>query len=880
MSMIGRVLGRYQIESKLGEGGMGVVYKGHDTQLGRPVAIKVLPQDRVSDPLRKERFALEARAASALNHPGIVTIYDISSDEGIDFIVMEYVPGRTLDAVIPAKGLSAGRALRYGVAIADALSKAHEAGILHRDLKPSNIVVTDDDAIKVLDFGLAKLVEPSTDVEQARTQTAVLTDAGTVVGTAAYMSPEQARGDKVDSRSDIFSFGAVLYEMVTGRRPFDAPSRVEVLGKVLNSDPEAPRNLSSVSSDVERTILRCLRKDPARRFQTMADLKVALEDLAADVASGSQAQPAAVRRRGRWTWAAASLVVLLALVVFVGWQMRRPQASQTSLHAVPMTSLHGVTRSPSFSPDGNQVAFSWTGPEGNNQDIYVQQIGTTTQLRLTTDSADDYSPLWSPDGRWIAFLRGEVDGRQSELRLVPPLTGPERKLIDIHPSGFLRPVTLAWCPDSSCVVVTDSLGENQPDALFVVPLDSSQKRPLTRGSKFSDNDPAISPDGKWLVFRRDVAPLAGQLNLLALGSGMIASGEPRPITPVDLYAFNPRWMPDSTAIVFSAKQRLWTLRVAGDTSSEVLPFVGEDGVTPIVSAAQSGRSPRLAYVRNYTDANIWRVDIASPGAPASSPPTLAISSTRRDAIPHVSPDGRQVTFTSTRSGEHEIWRADISGGNAVQLTSLRSNPGWPRWSPDGKLIAFHTNGVEGNGDVWIVPAEGGQPRNLTSHAATDTFPSFSRDGRWVYFNSTRTGLSKIWKIPVAGGEAVQVSPDAGFMAIESTDGAFVYYTAGENTNSPAPLWRMPVAGGTPIKIVDDVVSTAFDVVEKGIYYLERAGGATKLRYVDLASRKVTTVSENLGNVELGLGASPDGRSVFYTRIDSSVNDLMLVDNFR
>ena len=470
----------------------------------------------------------------------------------------------------------------------------------------------------------------------------------------------------------------------------------------------------------------------------MADLKVALEDLVADMASGSQAQPAIVRDQRRWTWAAASLV-LAVVTAFVGWQAWLPQKSATPLRAEPMTSLPGVTRSPSFSPDGSQVAFSWTGPAGNNQDIYVQQIGTTTQLRLTTDPANDYSPLWSPDGRWIAFLRGEVDGQQSELRLVPPLTGPERKLIDIHPSGFLRAVTLAWCTDSSCLVVTDSLGEKQPDALFVVALDSGQKRQLTRGSQFSDNEPAISPDGKWLVFRRDVAPFAGQLNLLALGSGLTARGEPRPITPVDLYAYNPRWMPNSAEIVFSAKQRLWTLGITGNASPELVPFAGEDGLLPIVSAAQPGRSSRLAYVRNYTDANIWRVETSSPGAPASSPPTVAISSTRRDAIPHVSPDGRQLTFTSTRSGEHEIWRADISGGNAVQLTSLRSNPGWPRWSPDGKLIAFHTNGVEGNGDVWIVPAEGGEPRNLTAHRATDVFPSFSRDGRWVYFSSTRTG---------------------------------------------------------------------------------------------------------------------------------------------
>jgi Tol biopolymer transport system component len=609
MSMIGRVLGRYRIESKLGEGGMGVVYKAHDTHLDRPVAIKILPQDRVADPLRKERFALEAKAASALNHPG-------------------------------------------------------------------------------------------------------------------------------------------------------------------------------------------------------------------------------------------------------------------------------VTRSPSFSPDGNQVAFSWTGPEGNNQDIYVQQIGTTTQLRLTTNAADDYSPLWSPDGRWIAFLRGEGDGRQNELRLVPPLTGPERKLTDIHPRGFLRPVTLAWCPDSSCLVVTDSPGENQPDSLFVVTLASGEKRRLTSGAVFADSDPAISHDGRWLAFRREVAPFSGQINLLALRNDLTASGEPRAITPLDLYAYSPTWMPDSTEIVFTAKSRLWRVRTDGDTSPEVLPFAGEDGVAPIVSMAQPGRPSRLAYVRSYVDSNIWRVETSSPGALASSSPMVAISSTRRDAIPHVSPDGQQVVFTSTRSGEHEIWRADRSGGNAVQLTSLQSNPGWPRWSPDGMLIAFHTNGVEGNGDIWIVPAEGGQPRNLTSHPATETFPSFSRDGQWVYFNSTRTGDTRIWKMPVPGGDPVQVTQDVGLMAIESTDGAHVYYTGGRNTNNPAPLWQIPVTGGTPIKIADDVIATAFDVLEKGIYYLERSGSDTRLRYIDFASRSTTTVAEKLGDVEFGLGASADGRTVFYTRTDSSVNDLMLVDNFR
>jgi len=297
--MIGQTLDHYRIESKLGEGGMGVVYEARDTHLDRPVAIKILPADKVADPGRKQRFVQEAKAASALNHPNIVTIYDIRSQDGTDFIVMEHIKGRTLDQLIAAKGMRPARALEYAVQIADAMAQAHGAGILHRDLKPSNIMVTDDGRAKLLDFGLAKLLEPTDSLADAITLVArPLSKEGAVMGTAAYMSPEQAEGQKLDGRSDIFSFGSVLYEMVTGRRPFTADSQLSILTKILKEEPAPPRQLdTSIPPELEKLILRCLRKDPARRYQTMADLKVALEDLQAEPISG-------LSSRRKWAWAA------------------------------------------------------------------------------------------------------------------------------------------------------------------------------------------------------------------------------------------------------------------------------------------------------------------------------------------------------------------------------------------------------------------------------------------------------------------------------------------------------------------------------------------------------------------------------------------------
>jgi len=927
--MLGRTLDHYRIESKLGQGGMGVVYKARDTHLDRPVAIKVLPPERVTDPERKRRFIQEAKAASALNHPNIVTIYDVRSEAGVDFIAMEFIEGQTLDEQIAGKAMRPAEALKYAVQMADALAKAHSAGIVHRDLKPSNVMVTGEGRVKIVDFGLAKLLEPAESSPEAATLTArPMTEEGAVLGTAAYMSPEQAEGRKLDGRSDIFSFGSVLYEMVTSRKPFTGDSYLAILTKILNQDPAPPGQLAAaIPPELEKIILRCLRKDPARRWQNMADLKVALEDVQEESGAGQKARAPS---RRRWAWAAL-VPVLLAAGLFA-WRAWRagPEGTPSAepLRAVPLTTLPGVERYPSFSPDGNHVAFTWTGSQQDNPDIYVQQIGSGTPLRVTTDPGNDYNPVWSPDGRSIAFLRSQSEAGKSELRLIPPLGGPDRKLAEIRVRGgtWVTPPYLAWCPESNCLVVTDSPGEGKPDALFVISLETGEKRQLTNPQPptQADTNPAVSPDGSWLVFRRMAGLFTGELYRLPLGrgpasgagrplgpapagpasgagrplgpapAGLTVAGEPLRLTPAALDAEHPTWMPGGKEILFSSRGSLWRLVVVGEKPGENqparLPFVGEYGLMPVVSRPQPGRPSRLVYVRSFTDDNIWRVETSAPGATASSPPAVSISSTRMEGMPQLSPDGRRVALWSDRSGENEIWLADPDGSGTVQLTFMGARAsGYPHWSPDGERIVFHSN-LEGQGEVYVIPAAGGKPRNVTSHPAIDVFPSFSRDGQWIYFSSMRTGESHIWKIPASGGDAVQVTNSVGYTPLESPDGAYLYYV--QTMDKPSTLWRLPASGGVPVKVLEGVVLGNFVVLEKGIYYidrpageggihyLDRPSGETRLQYFDFATRRSTTVARNLGIVDLPLTASPDGRTILYARIDSSVDDLMLVENFR
>lgn len=890
--MIEHAISHYRIIKKLGAGGMGEVYLAEDTTLGRRVALKLLPPEHTQDGERLRRFKQEAKAASALNHPNILTIHEVGEADGHHFIATEFIDGETLRTALRRTGsMKKDEALNVAAQVASALAAAHEAGIVHRDIKPENIMIRGDGYVKVLDFGLAKLTEQiapqAVDTSAPTIPLAAHTESGVVLGTAQYMSPEQATGKRVDARSDIFSFGAVLYEMVAGRRAFQADSLMETVAAILNQEPKPLP--AKVPDELSKVIQRCLRKAPARRYQTVADLKVALEDVREETRAGRHA-----RVPPRWLWIGAGLLsILLAVALFVWWAGRAPESVEP-LRAEALTTFPGQELYPSLSPDGERIAFTWTGPKQDNTDVYVQQIGAGGPLRLTSDPRSDYNPVWSPDGRWIAFLRGDPAtplGRSDrELRLIAPLGGPERKLADVRVQEITDiPVYLTWCADSRCLIVTDTVGEGKPDALFVVSIETGDKRLLTNPQSpvVTDTNPSLSPDGESLLFLRRTTWARGELHVLPVRTDMTAAGEARHIAVSGLLPDTATWMPDGDEILFATNPQnagsaaLWRVSATGDGQPARVPFVGEDGVMPAVSRSEPGKPARLVYVRSFIDENIWRIDLSASGAAAAAPPAVAIASTKADIHPQVSPDGRRVAFTSTRSGAWEIWVSDLDGSNPVQITFLRAptGTGVPHWSPDGRTIVFASD-AEGQYDIFVVPSAGGKPRNITSHPALDHVPIFSRDGQWIYFSSARSGQYQVWKVPIAGGEAVPVTKDGGWLSQESVDGTYLYFTPTVAINATTQLWRVPTSGGQPVKVVDGVLNTTFAVLERGIYYINQLSAQPQLQFFDFTSQRSVTVGRDLGAYAGGVAASSDGGTVLYSRRDSAVDDLMLVENFR
>jgi len=875
----GTRLGPYEILALVGAGGMGEVYRAQDKRLDRQVAIKILPAKFTSDENRVRRFVQEAKTASALNHPNITTVYDIGEADGRNFMVMEFVDGKSLDQLIPRKGLRLNEVLKYAIQIADALAAAHAAGIVHRDLKPGNVMVTGAGQVKVLDFGLAKLTEQPTSEESQLVETITvepMTEDGALLGTVAYMSPEQAEGRSVDGRSDIFAFGALLFEMATGRMAFEGGSKLATLSAILRENAKAPSELAAdIPSDLDKIVLRCLRKDPARRYQSMSDLKISLEDLKEESASGMLRPETASRKpvvQHIRLLLTAVLVLLLALVGVTLWRMRESAQPTAPLQPIPLTSFAGREISPSFSPDGNQVAFSWNGDKQDNYDIYVKLIGFGPPIRLTTDPGTDAYPKWSPDGRRIAFARSEGSddpyvniGLKSEILLVPALGGPEQ-LVAEFPDGA---VPDGWSPDGRWLVIERHNSATKRWALSVVSIETGEKRQLTNPPEGAfDFGGALAPDGHTLVFARWTSDTVSDLYALALGNNFDPKGEPRRLTFDSRPIHGSAWTTDGREIVFNSDRGgpggLWRLDVSGHGQPQRLPF-GESGRNPAISS----HGNRLVYSQSVSNSNIWRVNLREP----REEPVPFISSTRSQSAPRYSPDGAKIAFISNRSGSDQVWMGDADGSHAVQLTSL-GPCGHTSWSPDGQRIVFGSD-IDGYTQIFTVNVHGAKTQRLSAEPHTDTGPNWSHDGGWIFFTSDRGGGEfQLWKMPVGGGGMEPLTKKGGWANLPSPDGKYVYYK--NKHSSEGELWRVPVDGGEECQILDSVTFMNFDVTLGGIYFIS----GMELRYFNFRTRTARLIRKIPKPPDRGLAVSSDEHWLLYTQIDQIGDDLVLVENFR
>jgi Tol biopolymer transport system component len=745
---------------------MGEVYRARDARLSRDVAVKILSPELASDPTRCARFELEARTAGSLNHPNIVTIFDIGREDGVVYIVSELVEGESLRALLRRGSIPVRKAVEIAEQIADGLAAAHAAGIVHRDVKPENVMLTGSGSrssgrVKLLDFGIARHL--FTSVHSLDQAASTLTKQGVILGTIGYMAPEQVRGKAVDHRSDIFSFGAVVYEMLSGRRAFEGESAVETLNAVLHNDPPEFATLGvEVPLALERIIRHCMEKGAEERFQSAWDLTFALEAISGQWISSPMALPARSSLLRRHTLSALVLTSFLLgtlITYFVLRALSEEQHVPADALFTKITNEPGLKLFPSLSPEGGFVVYS--GRPSGNWNIYLHRIGEREPVNLTADSAsDDTQPALSPDGKFIAF-RSERDGGGI---FVMSIKGESvKRLTDF---GY----NPSWSPDGREILCADESITRPEDRempvsrLWTVEVATGRKRLVTGGDAVQ---PQWSPHGQriayWAIDRsghRDIWTIPAK------------GGTPAPVTHDEALDWSPAWSPDGKYLYFSSDRaggmKLWRAPInesSGRLLGPIEPVPTPSGYAGHLSFARNSR--RLAYIDATFSSNLCRVvfdpvgehivdepkDITEPSKqfarPAISPDGewLAFSSMgleedlflartdgtglrqlthegHRDRGPRWSPDGRQVAFFSKRTGNQEIWTASIDGRTEKQLTSLRGpNVLWPFWSPKGDYLIYSIFGLGSFLTETGKPWEKQTPADL---------PRWNRDGETFY----------------------------------------------------------------------------------------------------------------------------------------------------
>jgi serine/threonine protein kinase len=701
----GQQLLHYRLIEKIGEGGMGVVWKAQDTRLHRNVALKFVPESGAENTDAVDRHLREARAASALNHPNICSIHDIGEWEGRRFIVMELLEGRGLDERIRGGPLDVNAAIELATQIADALEVAHAKGIVHRDIKPANIFVTDRSQAKVLDFGLAKLAtgqQHELGPDDATRTALDMTVPGAVVGTVSYMSPEQSLGKDLDHRTDIFSLGVVLYEMITARRAFEGTTSAAVFDAILNRAPTAPVELNPrVPQELESIINKALEKDSELRYQSSAGLRADLKRMQRDSASSSRpaaTSPTAATTHQNptpaWWMALAGLgfVGVLAAAYFL-WP-RGPERPVGPASIRPLTSMAGLEGTGSWSPDGAFFAFSH---HPGSASLFVVPTAGGDAVPLVDSDAGDFAPRWSPDSRWIAFV-SNLEGRNG-IFLVPPFGGRVQRLADtnmpvldfVSQLGALGGIP--WSPDARRLLFS-RLASDRSVAIWEIELDSRRETQLTHPEPgVGDRNASWSFDGSRIVFSRD-----GVLWLLTPGDAPQPLLEDEPVGGSQAV-----WMPDGNHILFTSSGDLWEIDAVSGSLLQITTSAGLE-LGPAVS-----RDGRIAYTEFGNAMDLYVVSLEERSHERLTSHTGGWNENAR-----ISPDGTRIVYDSVRTGNREIWVIDRGTGSEMQLASHPASDSFPSWSPDGKQVAF-LSVRDDESALWLVNADGsGGPRRLTA----------------------------------------------------------------------------------------------------------------------------------------------------------------------
>jgi Tol biopolymer transport system component len=882
----GTKLGPYEILAPLGAGGMGEVYRAHDSRLDRDVALKVLPEEFFEDKERRERFEREAKALAAVNHPNIAAIYSFEETSGRFLLVQELLEGRILRLALAEGALSVRRALETAERIAQGLAAAHEKGIVHRDLKPENVFLTADGNIKILDFGLARREAGAFGPDDTKSPTlAKLTNPGVAYGTVAYMSPEQARGVAVDFRSDQFSLGVVLFEMLSGGRPFDRPSQAETMAAIIREEPPPLGTVApTVPAPVRWLIERCLSKEPSERYASTRDLARDLATCRLHLSETVSAPVAAPPAKSVWkarVVSAIGLTAVAALAYFagrrtVGPQTATPDAAAPTRSFRRLTNLPGAELWPALSPDGKTLAYvKAVGP--GNTDIFVQRIGGQAAVNLTKDSpGNDLDPAFSPDGSRIAF-RSDREG--GGLFIMGTMGESVRRLTDFgfHP---------AWFPDGRRIAFSSRTSRRPYDRtgtsqLWTLDVGTGEKKKLLSGDA---EQPSVSPNGLRIAYWGVGLGGSSARDVFTIPVGGLAEGEaPVAVTKDPALDWDPFWSSDGRSLFFGSDRdgtlNLWRVPIderSGRTLGEPEPVSLPAWHAGPFAASADGK--RIAFQSVEDERFLDRIPLDPVSGRVSGEPRTILKTNMEIAAPGISPSGDTLAFASLGL-EEDLWIIRSDGSGLRKVTDDRFRDRVPSFAPDGKRLVFHSD-RDGFWNVWTIGVDGSGLKQLTAdRTGALIFTVFSPDGAKIAVSSLRTGP----RIISSGARPETPLPEA---LPPPEEGSFFVPRSWspDGRKLMGYLWE-PEGLRTGI-LSYDIGSRTYDrLTESGIWPIV-CGDGRRLFYrdkgnvllLDLSTKRSRTVFE--GTAErpvISDTVSPDCRTLYVIRqLDQS--DIWLLDS--